>query len=154
MRVIQCNELTKEYGKLKAVHNLSFYINANTITGVIGRNGAGKTTLLKLLAGFYRKTEGDVKVFGQDPFNNLNVSANLMFVDDQMKFPPSLPLVDILTVASDFYENWNDEIAKGLFNYFGFHEKQMHHKLSKGMKSTFNMIIGLAARCPDRKSVV
>jgi ABC-2 type transport system ATP-binding protein len=65
-----------------------------------------------------------------------------------MKFAQSLSLSEILLSASVFYKNWDMELAKGLFDYFSLDPRQQHRNLSKGMKSTFNMIIGLAARCP------
>ncbi len=148
MTVIECNGLTKVYGDIKAVSNLSFTIEENKITGLIGRNGAGKTTLLKLIVGFLQKTSGEIKVFSETPFNNLKVSSNTIFIDDNMTFPPALHLVDILDVAGSFYENWNGNLATGLFDYFNLNPKQPHSNLSKGMKSAFNMIIGLSARCP------
>jgi ABC-2 type transport system ATP-binding protein len=65
-----------------------------------------------------------------------------------MNFPNTLTLKDILHTAGTFYENWNQELAERLFNYFSFHPTQRHQNLSKGMKSTFHMILALSARCP------
>lgn len=148
MNVIECKEVSKVYHQKKALSNLSFSIEENKITGLIGRNGAGKTTLLKIIAGFIHDTEGETLVFGEEPFNNLHVSANRIFIDDQMIFPHSLTLKDILKTAASFYHNWDNDLAERLVSYYSFNLKQRHHHLSKGMKSTFNSIIGLAARCP------
>ncbi|MFA9556898.1 ABC transporter ATP-binding protein [Evansella sp. AB-rgal1] len=148
MNVITAKHLTKKYNTGKAVDNLTFAIEGKKITGLIGRNGAGKTTLLKLIAGFHKQTSGELKVFSENPFNNLKVSSNTIFVDEHMTYPESLSIAEILQFAGTFYENWDEDLAKRLFDYFGFSKKQYHSRLSKGMRSTFNMIIGLAARCP------
>ncbi|MGM0903168.1 MAG: ATP-binding cassette domain-containing protein [Bacillota bacterium] len=148
MKVIECSELTKSYTRNKVLNHLSFSIEENTITGLIGRNGAGKTTLLKIIAGFIKNTSGEVKVFSERPFNSLNVSVNSIFVDDQMSFPPALQLGELLEEAGRFYPNWDANLARRLFGYFGFDAKGYHNRLSKGKTSTFNMIIGLASRCP------
>jgi ABC-2 type transport system ATP-binding protein len=148
MNVVMCNKVSKVYGKKKALDECSFVIEENKITGLIGRNGAGKTTLLKIIAGFIHETAGDIQVFSENPFNNLKVSSNRIYIDDQMNFPNSLTLKDILHSASTFYPNWDQVLADRLFHYFSFHPKQNHQNLSKGMKSTFNMILGIAARCP------
>lgn len=148
MNVITCNELTKIYGKNKALNDLSLQIEGNKITGLIGRNGAGKTTLLKIISGLLKQTSGEIDVFAEHPFNSLKVSANHIFVDDEMHFPIALNLKEILEVTGRFYHNWDEDLANRLFNYFSFQPKQYHQDLSKGMKSTFNMIVGLAARCP------
>lgn len=148
MNIIESNALTKVYKSKTALNGLTFRIEENKITGLIGRNGAGKTTLLKIIAGLIRETSGDIKVFSENPFNSLKVSANMIFIDDQMSLPTSITLSDILKTAGSFYENWDQELATALFNYFSFQPYQHHDQLSKGMKSTFNMILGLAARCP------
>ncbi|WP_462410691.1 ABC transporter ATP-binding protein [Neobacillus sp. Marseille-QA0830] len=147
MNVIECTGLTKTYGGIRALDNFSCRIEENKITGLIGRNGAGKTTLLKIIAGYLRQTSGEIKVFSLTPFNNLTVSANVMFVHDQLNLPTALTLEEILTVAGSFYPNWDRELAARLFAYFSFHPLQYYQGLSKGMKSTFNMILGLSARC-------
>jgi ABC-2 type transport system ATP-binding protein len=148
VKVIECTGLTKTYLRKPVLNNLTFSIEENTITGLIGRNGAGKTTLLKILAGFIQETSGKVRVFDDGPFNSLFVSTNSIFVDDQMIFPPALQLQEILEVAGSFYPNWDMKLAKGLAKYFDFDPKNYHNRLSKGKTSTFNSIIGLAARCP------
>jgi ABC-2 type transport system ATP-binding protein len=148
MSVIECNGLTKVYGGAKALNNLSFKIEENKITGLIGRNGAGKTTLLKIIAGLMKETSGEIKVFAEQPFNNLRVSANVMFIHDQMNLPTALNLKEILDVTASFYENWDHELANRLFDYFSFNPLQHYNGLSKGMKSTFTVVLGLAARCP------
>ncbi|PAD68447.1 ABC transporter [Bacillus sp. 7586-K] len=148
MNVIECEKLSKMYGQKKALNELSFTIGTNKITGLIGRNGAGKTTLLKIIAGFIRESSGSIKVFSENPFNNLKISANRIYIDDQMYFPNTLTLKDILQSAAAVYVNWDDELAKRLFSYFTFHPKQHYYHLSKGMKSTFNMILALSAKCP------
>lgn len=107
MSVIQCDDLTKSYGKLKAIDHLSFEIEENKITGLIGRNGSGKTTLLKMMAGYLKPTSGELKVFSEKPFNCLVVSANSIFVDDTMTFPDTFTLIDILTEVAPFYAHWN-----------------------------------------------
>jgi ABC-2 type transport system ATP-binding protein len=147
MNVVDCRGLSKVYGRTKALNDLTLTIEENKITGLIGRNGAGKTTLLKIIAGFIRETSGEVKVFSEEPFNNLYVSANVIYINDQMNFPTALSLKEILNVAATFYENWDHELAIRLFDYFSFHPTQQYNDLSKGMKSTFNMIVGLSARC-------
>lgn len=147
MKVVEFKNVTKKYGRRKVLDNLSFTIGENKLTGLIGRNGVGKTTLLKIMSGFIRETAGEVKVFSEAPFNNLFVSANSVFIDDQMTLPPSLSLAEILEEANRFYDNWDASLAQGMFDYFSLSPNQYHANLSKGMKSTFNMILGLSSRC-------
>lgn len=147
MNVIACNQLVKNYGRHHVLDHLTFAIEEKKITGLIGRNGVGKTTLLKIIAGFIHQTAGDVQVYGKKPFNSLFVSANSVMIDDQMTFPPTLNLVEIIDQAEKFYPDFDPELAKGLLDYFSLPVNRGHHQLSKGMKSTFNMIFGLSSRC-------
>lgn len=147
MKVVDCEGLVKEYGRSRALSDLSFQISENKITGLIGRNGAGKTTLLKIMAGFQKQTSGDMRVFGEKPYNSLLASVNSILVDDQMAFPVSLNLGEVLDASATFYPKWDAELARRLFEYFSFRTEYRHSELSKGMKSTFNMIVGLASRC-------
>jgi ABC-2 type transport system ATP-binding protein len=147
MNVIDFKGVTKNFRNIKALNNLSFSIDGDKITGLIGRNGAGKTTLLKIIAGFIKQTSGEVTVFSEKPFNNLMVSANTIFIHEKLEPPANLNLKETLDVTASFYENWNTGLAARLFKYFSLNPKQQYSGLSMGMKSTFKMIIGIASRC-------
>jgi len=144
---IVCTDVYKKYRSHEALKGMSFTIEEDKITGLIGRNGAGKSTLLKILAGHLRSTSGEVLLYGEQPFNNLKVSSNLVFVEDTMSFSPIFKLDEIFQIAKDFYPNWQDDLARKLLEYADISDKNYHHKLSKGQKSTFNLIYGLATRC-------
>src|SRR6185437_13833986 len=63
MSLLEVNRLTRSFGGLRAVSNLSFAVEQGSILGLIGPNGAGKTTTFSLISGFDRPTTGEV-VFG------------------------------------------------------------------------------------------
>jgi len=67
---IKVNQLTKVYGKQKAVDNISFEIAPGDILGFLGPNGAGKSTTMKIATGFIPPTAGSVQVMGHDVVEN------------------------------------------------------------------------------------
>jgi len=64
--MIDCQGLTKQYGRLRAVDDLSFRVQPGEVLGFLGPNGAGKTTTMRIVAGFLPATEGRVLVCGFD----------------------------------------------------------------------------------------
>jgi branched-chain amino acid transport system ATP-binding protein len=66
MALLEIESLSRRFGGLTAVDNLSFAVEAGTIHGLIGPNGAGKTTTFNVISGFYRPTGGRVLYDGRD----------------------------------------------------------------------------------------
>ena len=66
MTMLKLNGITKVFGGLTALEDVSFAVEAGSITGVIGPNGAGKTTLFNIVTGLYTQTTGNVILDGQD----------------------------------------------------------------------------------------
>src|SRR3984957_4447607 len=72
--VVLSESLTKRFGKLTAVDDLSFALEAGTITGFLGPNGAGKTTTLRMLLGLATPTRGRALIFDK-PYAELEHPA-------------------------------------------------------------------------------
>lgn len=66
MTAITATNLTKRYGRVNAVNDLSFEIGQGEIVGFLGPNGAGKTTTLRMLAGLIRPSQGKAQILGRD----------------------------------------------------------------------------------------
>ena len=71
---VRVTSLTKRYGGLVAVDDLTFLLEAGTVTGFLGPNGAGKTTTLRLMLGLAEPTDGEALVFGR-PYRELDQPA-------------------------------------------------------------------------------
>lgn len=65
MPLLEINSLTKRFGGLTALNEVSFTVAENSIHGLIGPNGAGKSTMFKNIAGFYQPTSGDIQFDGK-----------------------------------------------------------------------------------------
>ena len=64
--ILETNELTKVFGKQKAVNNVSLKIEKNSVYGLLGPNGAGKSTTLKMITGMLHKTSGEIMFEGHE----------------------------------------------------------------------------------------
>lgn len=67
MTVIEISHLSKSYGPIKALDDISFTVQEREIVGLLGPNGAGKTTTLEILEGYRKPDTGKVTVLGSDP---------------------------------------------------------------------------------------
>ena len=92
LRLIEVQNLTKHYGNITAIDQLSFSIKPGQLVGFLGANGAGKTTTLNTMAGVLLPSSGDVLVEGKSIFNNLAARKHIGYLPDQP------PLIDSLTV--------------------------------------------------------
>ncbi|HET9063398.1 MAG TPA: ABC transporter ATP-binding protein [Candidatus Binatia bacterium] len=64
--MIRAQRLTKDYGRHRAVDDVSFHIEKGDIVGLLGPNGSGKTTIMRMLTGFFAPTDGDCSIAGID----------------------------------------------------------------------------------------
>jgi len=78
MNVLKTQNLTKRYGGLTAVDNVSLTIEKGDIFGLVGQNGAGKTTLMRLITSLTTPDSGDIELFGQTSPTGLNSARKRM----------------------------------------------------------------------------
>ncbi|RME42580.1 MAG: ABC transporter ATP-binding protein, partial [Deltaproteobacteria bacterium] len=93
--MIEVQNLTKHYGEIVAIEDVSFSVEKGRILGFLGPNGAGKTTTMRIITGYLPPTSGSVRVAGYD------VTADPMEVKRRIGYlPENPPLYPDMTVAS------------------------------------------------------
>src|SRR5512144_924836 len=103
--MIQVENLTKVYGTLTAVQDLSFRVEAGEILGLVGPNGAGKTTTLRSLAGIIPPTSGRIRIAGNDLATDaLAAKAQLAFIPDEPQLFEYLTVTEHLQFVARLYQ--------------------------------------------------
>ncbi len=93
--MIHVEHLCKNYGPLRALHDVSFNVAQGEIVGLLGPNGAGKTTAMRILTGYMPPSDGQASIAGYDVFeDSLEVRARIGYL------PESVPLYDEMTVRA------------------------------------------------------
>jgi len=150
--IIEINGLTRRYGKLDAVNDLSLTVRPGRCYGFFGRNGAGKTTTIKCLLNLLRPTAGTVRVFGLDPAKQeVAVKSRLAYVPDAIAFYPWMTVRETLNYVASFRQHWNRETEAELLNRFDLDPKQKVNALSKGQRTQVALI---GAICPDPELLI
>lgn len=144
--VVEARNVTKSYRKVLALDRVSFRLEEGKIYGLLGRNGAGKTTLMHILTGQWFATSGEVRLFGEDPYENDRVLRRVCFVKESQIYPKSLRVKDVFDLSASFFPNWDRAYAEELAREFRLPLGRRVGKLSRGMLSAVGIIVGLASR--------
>ncbi|PPF41520.1 ABC transporter ATP-binding protein [Rathayibacter sp. AY1A2] len=146
--VIEVHDLTKNYGRMRAIDGIGFALEENRIHGLLGRNGAGKTTLMSLLTGQEFASSGEIRVFGQSPVENAAVLSRTCFIKESQKYPDDFKVKHVLRSAPWFFDGWDEAFARELVEDFRLPVDRKIKKLSRGQLSAIGVIVGLASRAP------
>ena len=93
MNAIEVNALSKRYGPVLALHDVTFSVQRGEVIGLLGPNGAGKTTLMKALTGYHQPDLGEIRIAGIDVVSDpLSAQKSIGYL------PESAPLYDEMTV--------------------------------------------------------
>ena len=144
--MIEVKHLTKRFGAVTALDNISFQVDSGSIFGLVGSNGAGKSTFLRTAAGVYRPDAGSVLIDGGEPFENLSVKGNVCFISDYPYFPRTATLADMEDLFSHTYPHWDKERFHYLCSCFPLDTKQRILNMSKGMQRQAAILCALGAR--------
>jgi len=154
---IEIANLTKTYGKVVALNNVSLEVSAGEILGLLGPNGAGKSTLMKIVVGILRPTTGYVKVGGSDVAKEPEAAKrNVGYLPENPSLYPGLTVSEFLRFLGKIRDvpdgALRDKISEALMT-FSLEEKAdaMLGALSKGMKQKVALI---AATLHDPKVLV
>ncbi len=142
---ISVSGLTRRYHDQLALDHVTLDIEEASITGLLGRNGAGKSTLMRIMAAQEFASSGRVRILGANPVEHDAILRRMVLVREDQDFP-DIQVRQALRAASWFYPNWDGALADTLLDEFELPTKRAIKKLSRGMRSSLGIVIGLAAR--------
>jgi ABC-2 type transport system ATP-binding protein len=149
MSAIQVTGLTKKFGTLTAVNNVSFTVPEGEIFGYLGPNGAGKTTTIRILTGITLPTGGTATILGHDIVEEtLTARSHMGIVPETSNIYDDLTAWQNLMFTAELYRVGKVERetrARELLKTFELMERKDDkvHRFSKGMKRRLTLAMGL-----------
>ena len=142
--LVSARGVSKHFGQVRAVDNVSFEIEKGKILGLIGPNGAGKTTLLKAVLGL-TDCEGDLSVIGLDPFKQRKkLMQNICFIADVAVLPRWIKVSQLLDYVDSIHPNFSRSRAEKLLQQTSVRAGARVKELSKGMVAQLHLSIIMA----------
>lgn len=144
--MIEVVNLTKTYGKYKALDGLNLHVKQGSVFGLLGPNGSGKTTLIKHLVGVFENETGTVKIDGKDVFDNAEVKGETIYIPDDVFFFSQYSILEMANFYASLYPNWSWDRFEILKQAFPIDVKRRVTKLSKGMQKQVAFWLSICAR--------
>lgn len=150
MSIIEINNLSKSYGKTKALDNVSFNVERGELFGLIGPDGAGKTTLFRLLTTLLTPDEGSATVDGRDIVKDyLNIRSQVGYMPGRFSLYPDLTVEENLEFFAALFgvtvkESY--DLVAPIYRQIEPFRKRRAGKLSGGMKQKLALSCALIHR--------
>jgi ABC-2 type transport system ATP-binding protein len=139
--LVTARDVSKHFGDVRAVDDVSFEIEQGRIVGLFGPNGAGKTTLLKALLGL-TDCDGDLTVLGLDPFRQRKrLMQNICFIADVAVLPRWIRVSQLLDFVATIHPNFSRARAEDLLSRTKVRRDAKVRELSKGMVTQLHLSI-------------
>jgi ABC-2 type transport system ATP-binding protein len=142
--LVAARNVSKHYGDVRAVDDVSFEIKKGRIMGLFGPNGAGKTTLLKALLGL-TDCQGELSVLGLDPFRKRKeLMQNICFIADVAVLPGWIKVTQLLDFTEATHPNFSRTRAEEFLSHTKVRRDARVRELSKGMIVQLHLSIIMA----------
>ena len=144
MVLLECKNLSKNYGKKQALKDINFTIPAGKIIGLLGRNGSGKTTLIKLINNLLTPTTGQILIDNKAP--GPVTKAIISYLPERTYLDRRTTIKKTLDFFQDFYKDFNKKTAQKLLKDLDLDEDQKISAMSKGMQEKLQLILVMSRK--------
>lgn len=120
MKIIEVKNLSKNFGNIKAVDNLSFDVNEKSIFSIIGRNGAGKTTTLRMLLNIYQPDNGEILyTINNNKYQSTDteIYKYLSYLPEERGLYKKMTVWDTIVFFAELKQSYNSQTKKLIENY-------------------------------------
>lgn len=141
---VDIEHLTRSYGRIPALNELSLRLEPGRIAALFGENGSGKTTLLKVLAGLLAEYTGDVHIHGHRP--GPESKALVSFLPDRSFLPNAITSRAALDMFDEFFADFDRDRATDLIEGFAIDPGRKLKTLSKGQREKVQLALAMSRR--------
>ncbi len=142
MSRIEINNLTKKFGDLTALDDVTLSLEQGQIVGLLGPNGSGKTTLIKILNGLLQPTSGSVSINGNAP--GVETKKVVAYLPDRNALPDYMTASQLMDIYGDFFADFDRLKAEAMVDDLGIDRQQTMKKMSKGTKEKLQLCLVMA----------
>lgn len=148
MSKIEIKNLTKNYGKVCALDNVSVTFEEGKIYGLLGRNGAGKSTMLNCISGLIFPSDGTITLDGKNVVENDSSLRKIYKTSEKTYYPDTIKITELFKYTKGFYPDFDMDYALSVSKQFGLDVKKKIKGLSTGFTSILKQIIALSVNTP------
>jgi len=149
MNIISIKGLHKNFGRVRALDGFDLEVQSGEIHGFLGPNGAGKSTTIRIILGLMKKSAGEVKLFGQDPWKNaVKLHEKLAYVPGDVNFWPNLTGGEIIDLLGNLRGGIDETRRKELLEKFQLDPTKKFRAYSKGNRQKVALVAALASDVP------
>lgn len=144
--MISIEHVSKSYGKIRSLEDVSAMVGSGSIFGLIGSNGSGKSTLLRIMSGLMFPDGGQVCYDGRAVYENAAVKDEILFLSDEQFFLSGASLNDMYRLYASVYANFDAARYNTLCELFHLDPERKLSTFSKGMKKQASILLALSCR--------
>lgn len=146
MKVIEVNNLVKDFGSTKALDGLNLVVNKGEVHGFLGPNGSGKSTTIRILLGLLSKTSGEAKLLGQDPWKKaVSLHKRIAYVPGDVNLWPNLTGGESIDLLGKLRGGLDENRRKELLETFQLDPRKKFRTYSKGNRQKVALVAALAS---------
>ena len=132
--MLEMKNVTKTFGKFKALDDLSMTVPKGCVYGLVGPNGAGKSTAIRLMTGIYRPDSGEITLEGMPVYENPVNKVRMGYIPDDIFYFPSASMEEMKAFYKGIYPRFDEDLYQKLFEVFQLPRKGQIRRFSKGMQ--------------------
>ncbi len=145
--IVEIRRLTRKFGAMTALDDVSLVIPRGGVFGLIGGNGAGKTTLIKHILGLLKAESGTVRVFGLDPVQNpVGTLGRIGYLSEDRDLPDWMSVRELMGYTQAFFPTWDEAYGEQLRGMFDLDPKAKIKTLSRGQRARAGLLVALGHR--------
>lgn len=146
MSLLNMNGVSKNFGKVQALDNVSISLNEGEVLGFIGPNGAGKTTSIRVLMGIIQASGGNAEIFGKDVWKDaVEIHKRIAYVPGEVNLWPNLTGGEVIDLFVKLRKGSVSEKRKELMERFELDPSKKCRTYSKGNRQKVALVAAFAS---------